>query len=124
MQLTDESFDIFAAKHYDIKKASTVDEFFDDLKRFQYLKKLINRYHNNGDLKTRLILNHIIILYNCFGPFTTVMLFHKLEGYHHYIIPFISFLGFLPDSIEYNGMTIKCRDIIPDDNIEEELAKI
>jgi len=68
MVLNENNFTIFAAKHYDQRKAASVDEFYDDLKRFQYLKRLFKRYEEDDDLKVRLILNHLIVLYNCFGP--------------------------------------------------------
>ena len=47
---------------------STNEEFFDDLKRFKYVKRLINRYHEKGELAERLILNHLIVIFNVFGP--------------------------------------------------------
>ena len=72
MKLDEESFMLFAAKHYDMAKATGIDEFNDDLKRFQYLKRLFKRYHDEDELKVRLILNHLIVLYNFYkhlGPF-------------------------------------------------------
>ena len=95
MKLNEESFIIYAAKSYDMKKAASIEEFNEDLKRFQYLKRLFKRYDEDNELRVRLILNHLIVLYNCFGPMSTNMLFMKLEGYHHLLKPFVMFLNYL-----------------------------
>lgn len=124
MKLDDDSFQLYAAKHYDIKKAANVEEFYDDMKRFQYLKKLFKRYSDSGELKTRLILNHTIVLYNCFGTFTTAMLFMKLEGYHHMLKPFIEYLNYLPEYVHYRDTIIPTKDIYSDSAIMMELSKI
>lgn len=124
MELNEESFMLYAAKHYDIAKAATAEEFMDDLKRFQYLKRLFNRYEEYGELRERLILNHIIILYNCFGPMSTHMLFMKLENYHEILKPFILFLNYLPKHIEYGGNKISSDLISMDPIIIEKLRKI
>ena len=79
MELTEQTFLIYASKHYDNPQCSSYEEFEDDLKRIQYLKRLFNRYEGSGELKERLILNHIIVLYNCFGLAATNILFLKLE---------------------------------------------
>jgi hypothetical protein len=124
MNLNDSNFLLYAAKSYDIKKSASAEEFYEELKRFQYLKRLLKRYDESGDLKIRLILNHIIVLYNCFGPNTTNMLFFKLKEYHSYIKPFIVFLDYMPDSIEYETVKIMNSDIPLDPNIVNELRKI
>ena len=124
MVLNEDIFTIFAAKHYDQRKAASVDEFYDDLKRFQYLKRLFKRYEEDDDLKVRLILNHLIVLYNCFGPPATHMLFMKLHEYSGYLKPFVIMLGYMPDKIEYNGLTINNSDISLDDRIVQELRNI
>ena len=124
MTLNEENFAIFAAKHYDQKKAASVEEFYDDLKRFQYLKRLFKRYDEDNELKTRLILNHLIVLFNCFEKAATLMLFMKLHEYHSYLKPFVMLLGFMPDVIEYNGKRIKNSDISLDETIVKELRQI
>jgi len=124
MKLDEESFMLFAAKHYDMAKATGIDEFNDDLKRFQYLKRLFKRYHDEDELKVRLILNHLIVLYNCFGPAATTMLFMKLTDYHKYLKPFILFLHYLPDDIEYDDVKINTNSIPMDMQILRELRKI
>ena len=124
MVLNEDTFTIYAAKHYDMKKAASVDEFYDDLKRFQYLKRLFKRYEETEELKIRLILNHLIVIYNCFGAPATPMLFMKLEEYHKYLAPFILLLNYLPERISYGEKEIISSDIPLDSKIIEELRKI
>lgn len=113
-----------AVRHYDMKRAISVEEIKDDIKRFQYLKRLFKRYDENEELKVRLILNHIIVLYNCFGPIATHMLFMKLEGYHSFLKPFVVFLNYMPERIEYDGKVILNSEIPLDEKIVSELRKI
>lgn len=124
MILTEKNFLLYAAKYYDTKRSSSEEEFAEDLKRFQYLKRLFKRYHESEDLRVRLILNHLIILYNCFGPEATNMLFMKLDEYHNYLKPFVVFLSFMPDKVEYEGTVIMSSDISLDPNIVEELRNL
>lgn len=65
--ITNENFTLYAAHVYNNPQCSTVEEFEEDLLRFKYLKRLFRRYHLNDDLQERLILNHIIVIYNVFG---------------------------------------------------------
>jgi hypothetical protein len=66
-KLNSENFTLYAIKHYDNPQCESIDEFYDDLRRFRYLKRLLFRYHEQGELKERLLLNHTIILFNIFG---------------------------------------------------------
>ena len=79
-ELTDDNFVIFAMKYYDNPSCKGLDEFKDDLKRFSYVKRLLKKHHAGDGLKERVIINHLIILYNLFGvkP-TTKMLYFKIE---------------------------------------------
>ena len=70
-KLDETNFVLYAAKHYDNPECFDTEEFISDLKRFKYLKRLFNKYHENNELKERLILNHIVVLYNLFGPEVT-----------------------------------------------------
>jgi hypothetical protein len=124
MILNDSNFLFFAAKAYDVKKSSSSEEFYEDLKRFQYLKRLFKRYEEADDLKIRLILNHIIVLYNCFGAETTHMLFFKLKDYHSMLKPFVLFLNYLPEVVEYEDVKLKTVDVPLDSQIIAELRKI
>lgn len=124
MILNDTNFMLYAAKAYDIKKSSGADEFYEDLKRFQYLKRLFKRYEEADELKIRLILNHIIVLYNCFGLEATNMLFFKLKEYHPQLKPFVLFLNYMPELINYEETVVRNSDIPLDQNIVRELRKI
>ena len=127
-KLDDTNFLLYAAKHYTNTECYDTLEFYDDLKRFKYLKRLFNIYTENADLKERLILNHIIILYNIFGveP-TTRMLFFKLYEHKESLKPFLVFLNYMPEkicNIGLEGITINNIDIFADPIIEERLRKI
>lgn len=124
MILTEDNFLLYAAKHYDMRRAASVEEFHDDLKRIQYIKRLFKRYEDSDELKTRLILNHLIVLYNCFGASATPILFMKLSEYHSYLKPFVVFLNFMPERVTYDDKTIINSDIPLDPRIVNELRKI
>lgn len=81
--LNEETFLIYAIKNYDNPSCLGMKEFIDDLNSFKYLKRLFKKYRSGKELKERLILNHIIVLYNLFGvSATTQMLFYKIEKEH------------------------------------------
>ena len=112
--LNDKNFLLFCAKNYD-NPIFDSEEFFEDLNRIKYIKKLITRYVESGDLKERLILNHIIILNNCFGPEALCkILYLKLNPQMKYIKPFLILLNILPDKI-YN---VADEEVIDTDLIE------
>ena len=97
-ELNDENFILFAIKHYENPQAVTKEDFDRDLNHFKYIKRLLKRYKNNGELKTHLLINHFIILYNIFGDATTPMLFFKIEkNLWSTIKTFILFLNRLPE---------------------------
>ena len=97
-ELTEENFLLFAIKNYENPQAVTKEDFDKDLNHFKYIKRLLKRYKNTGQLKTHLLLNHFIILYNIFGEATTPMLFHKIEeDLWPSMKTFVMFLGKLPD---------------------------
>lgn len=123
MQLTERNFMLYAAKNYDMRRAASEEEFQEDLKRFQYLKRLFKRYEDDGELRTRLILNHLIVLYNCFGPSATPMLFMKLEEYHTFLTPFVIFLSYMPEIIQYDEKLIRSSEISLDLTVVQELRK-
>jgi len=78
--LTNENYILVLAKRYDNPQAHSTEEFYEDLKRIKYIKRLLNRYHKTGEVNERLILNHMVVLYNVFGTGATDMLFYKLES--------------------------------------------
>lgn len=124
MELTDDTFLIYAAKHYDNPQCTSEEEFKGDLKRIQYLKRLFNRYENTGELKERLILNHIIVLYNCFGLAATNILFLKLEEHSKVLKPFLLKLNFMPDFVVYNKQRVLSTDIGMDPYVIEQIRNI
>ena len=97
-ELTEENFLLFAIKNYENPQAVTKEDFDKDLNHFKYIKRLLKRYKNTGVLKSHLLLNHFIILYNIFGEGTTAMLFYKIEEEMWTIMKtFVVFLDKLPE---------------------------
>lgn len=100
--LTQKNFLLFASHYYQNIQCSSTDEFIEDLQRIKYIKKLITRYKETGELKERLILNHLIILHNVFSSEVLCkILFLKIEEYMTYLKPFLIYLNILPDKL-YN----------------------
>ena len=119
-ELTEDNFLLFAIKNYENPQAVTKEDFDKDLNHFKYIKRLLKRYKNTGQLKTHLLLNHFIILYNIFGEAATPMLFFKIEqDLWASMKTFIMFLGKLP---EYPKSSI--HNIQPDLYCLQELYKI
>jgi len=127
-KLDDTNFLLYAAKHYDNKQCYDTIEFYEDLNHFKYLKRLFKKYKETQDLKERLIINHLVTLYNLFGPEpTTRMLFVKLSEYRGELKPFLVLLGVMPDVIQNVGMVnenIISSNISMDPYIVEALRKI
>lgn len=126
MDLNELSFDLLAVQHYD-KPSTLKSEIETDLKRVKYIKRLIRKYKASGELKERLILNHIIILANVFGvEFTVKMLFFKLDITCYPILKtFLVYLNYMPDEINtIHGHTIRSSDIHLDSNVVNILRKI
>jgi hypothetical protein len=121
--LNESNFLLYAMHHYDNTQCYSLAEFEEDLKKFLYLKKLISRYKNNGELKERLILNHIIVLYNLFGDATTKMLFYKIDqSCWDVLITFLVYLNKMPEKVvEYK---INLSDYVLDETIIATLRKI
>jgi hypothetical protein len=126
-KLNDDNFLIYAAKHYDNPQCQTTEEFLEDLKRIKYIKKLLTRYIESGELKDRLILNHLIILSNIFNSeHLCRILYLKMKNQFNYVKPFLVMLNVLPEKL-YN---IKNENIIDtslismDERIIEALRKL
>jgi predicted nucleotide-binding protein (sugar kinase/HSP70/actin superfamily) len=97
-ELLDEDLVVFAAKHYYTPKGYIdPEEFYDDLKRIKYIKRLVNRYLETGKLTERLLMNHIIVIFNVFGNYAgLVILTNKLDEKHWPIVkPFLEYLQYL-----------------------------
>ena len=115
--LTPETIDIFAKRHYDNRGAGQ-EEFDDDMNRFKYLKRLFRKYDTSKEFKSRLIINHIIILANVFGiEAATTLLFFKVDKQHWSILKTVLiFLNYMPDE--------ELIDIQLDQKVMEELKRI
>ena len=117
--LNEDVFTLFAARHYYNPTCIDAEEFHEDLKRFKYVKRLINRYVDQGTLSERLILNHLIIIFNVFSvPAGLKMLEYKLDTKKHWpvIKPFLVFLKVIEND-KYTGIEM-------DTNVVEQLRKI
>ena len=96
--LNDNNYLLFAIKNYENPQAITKEDFEDDLKRIKYVKRLLKRYKNTGELRTHLILNHLIVLFNVFGDATVPLLFFKLdEELWSSVKSFLMFLNRIPE---------------------------
>ena len=117
-KLTEENLFLYAAKHYYNPKFSDIEEFYEDLKRFKYIKRLINRYLEHDELGERLILNHLIVIFNSFGVEASLnMLELKLDDKHWPVIkPFLIFLKYIENN-QYLGIAM-------DPEVVERLRKI
>lgn len=106
-ELNDSNFDIYAAKHYVKNKCLSMDEFYEDLDKIKYIKRLLNRYKKTGDIQHRLILNHMTLLYNVFDiSAANKMLFFKIEKNHHSTLKtFMVFMNSIQQS-EYTSIKL------------------
>ena len=94
---------LYAAKNYDNPGCTDVLEFYDDLKRFKYLKRLFRKYKITGKIKVRLAVNHIIVLQNVFGveAAVTLLLFKVDTSYWPALKTILDYLGYLyPHELE------------------------
>lgn len=116
--LNESNLALFAAKHYYNPTFSDIEEFNEDLKRFKYIKRLVNRYLDDDKLAERLILNHLIVIFNVFGIEPALkMLEVRLDERHWPVIkPFLIFLNYIK-----NDQLI---GIIMDQNVVNVLRKI
>ena len=119
-ELNENNYILFAIKYYENPQSVTMEDFESDLKRIRYVKRLLKRYKNTGELKTHLILNHLIILFNVFNDAAVPLLFYNLE---EDLWPLIkSFLIFLNRLPEYPKTQI--HEIVEDSECLSQLQKI
>ena len=99
-KITSANVMMFAVKNYDNPQCEGEKEFHDDMKRFKYIKRLLRKYHDVGILKERLILNHIIVLNNMFGPdaCATLLLFKIRREYWGTLKAFLLYLNILKEN--------------------------
>lgn len=125
VKLAPSSLILFAMHHYDNPHLGAVEEFEEDLKRLQYIKKLFRRYDRKGELRERLIINHMVILYNCFGHAANDIMLMQLEEYHHFLKPFMVFLNYMPTGlVEYSERRVDINKVESDKFIIERLKQI
>lgn len=97
-ELNEDNYILFAIKYYDNPQAVTREDFFEDLSRFKYIKKLLRKYVKSGDLKVDLLINHFIIIFNVFNDASIPLLFFKLEKeLWASLKAFLIFLNRIPD---------------------------
>lgn len=122
-ELNDDNFLIFAIKKYNNPQCEGIEDFEADVKRFKYIKRLFRRYESTGVLSERLILNHLIILYNVFDKSATDLLFFKIEEKYWAILKsFLVYLNRVP--LEQIGSTDNEPQIPLDGKVLEELRKL
>jgi|SRR5210317_1416025 len=98
-ELTEENLFLYAAKAYYKPQFSDIEEFYEDLKRFKYIKRLVNRYLDQDELSERLIINHLIVVFNSFGIEPAINILKlKLDDRHWPVIkPFLIYLKYIKD---------------------------
>ena len=118
IKLTEENLHLYAAKHYYNPKYIDAEEFQEDLKRFKYIKRLLRKYYDTGVLKERLILNHIIVLNNVFGPdaCATLLLYKIQPEYWSALKSFLLFLNIIREE--------ELDHIKTDDNVQKILKEL
>ena len=124
--LNENTIEPFMMRVYDNPQCTSIEEFQEDIKRIKYIKRLFNRYLTNGELKERLILNHIIILYNVFGIDATRILFYKMdEKCYSLLKTFLVYLGCMTEKVfGIDKEIIVSSDIPLDDEIIFQLRNI
>jgi len=119
-ELNEDNYMMFAIRNYDNPQAITSEDFHDDLKRFKYIKRLLRRYKKTGVLKTHLLLNHFISVYNVFGDAATRLPFYKIDkDLWSSMKSFVIYLGRLP---EYPKTTL--HDVIVDLEVYKSLTQV
>ena len=121
--LNNENFIIYAMKAYD-KPNCLMSEFKEDMKKFNYLKRLFHKYRKTGELKEQLVLNHLVVLYNVFGPEpTTRMLFYRMAKEDYVTLKtYLIFLDAMPNVVKgIRGVDIRSSDIEVDMTIADAL---
>ena len=125
--LNEKNYLHFAMKFYDNRQCTSIEEFNEDLNKIKYVKRLFNRFLETGELRTNLILNHLIVIYNVFeNEAATRMLFFRVEKKFYSILkPFLIFLNRLPEKIRgIDGENIQTNHIPLNETTIKELRKI
>ena len=122
-ELTNENYLMYALLHYDNPHCVDIKEYFEDVRKLKYIKRLFNRYKEDDVMKERLILNHLISFYNVFDneAATRLLFFRVGEEYHSLLKTFLVFLNRMPEKINDN---LYSSDIQLDEKITEILRKL
>jgi len=124
LELNEDNILLFAIKNYDNPECRGMSEFEEDFNRCVYLKRLFRRYHKTGELKERLILNHLITFYNVFGVnAATKLLLYKIEPELHYILKtFLVYLNYVSEELKQKEVYMLTVEM--DENIIQILRKL
>ena len=125
--LNEKNYLHFAMRFYDNRQCTSIEEFNEDLNKIKYVKRLFNRFLETGELRTNLILNHLIVIYNVFeNEAATRMLFFRVEKKFYSILkPFLIFLNRLPEKVRgIDGEDIQTNHIPLNETTIKELRKI
>jgi|TARA_B110000495_G_scaffold202203_1_gene221652 hypothetical protein len=115
-QLNNQNMMFYMAVHYADKQGDGSDEFFEDINRIKYIKRLISKYYDTGELKTRLLMNHLLVLVNLFGGFAcTRILMYRIDAKYHEII--VTFLN------EINALSPQIKEIVTINKDVQELIR-
>ena len=122
-ELTNENYLMFALLHYDNPHCVDIKEYFEDVRKLKYIKRLFNRYKEDGVIKERLILNHLISFYNVFenDAATRLLFFRVGQEYYSLLKTFLVYLNRMPVQVNEE---LYSSDIDMDENISEILRKI
>jgi len=125
MILNDSNIELYAIKYYINHNCIDKEEFIEDYNRFKYIKRLVKKYVQSGELRERLILNHLVILFNTFETKACIrMLYFKIKEYFHILKPFLILMNRLPKEIKDENNQIVYMSYIPlDNNIVEVIRK-
>jgi hypothetical protein len=106
-ELNNDNFELYAAKHYSNPACLTIDDFKEDIARFKYVNRLLRKYDETGEIQIRLLVNHIIIIFNMFNiSAANRMIFYRVDTRHWSIIKTILlYLNLLPENEKKNTQT-------------------
>lgn len=125
--INDDNIDLYCIKHYDNPQCISIEDYNNDMRRFKYIKRLLNQYANGNEIKIRLLVNHIIMIYNIFDlQSATRILFYKLPEEHWSVLKTILiFLNRMPKIVYgINNTNLISSDIQIDDVIANQLREI
>ena len=123
LKLCEDNFILYAMHHYDNPQCYLMSEFAEDIRRFAFIKKLFSRYLMDRKPRERLVLNHMIVLYNLFGDSTTKMLFFQVDKIHWAtLITYLLYLNRMPETIPEYGIVLS--DIPLDEEVIKKLRKV